>query len=92
MTVTSEEKVLNAILIWCMQASDICGWVKIDEFLSSSDPTQLFGERISLLEDLLPFVRFPLMPSTLLDKVCLFFCTKFESSFANPWCRKVKLF
>jgi hypothetical protein len=77
MTVTSEEKVLNAILVWSMQADDICGWIQIDELLSSSAPVQLFGERISLLDDLLPFVRFPLMPSTLLDKVCSFLFTNF---------------
>ncbi|KAJ4770586.1 BTB/POZ domain-containing protein [Rhynchospora pubera] len=69
MTVTSEEKVLNAILVWSMQADEMCGWVQVDELLSSSNPVELFRERICLLDSLLPFVRFPLMPSSLLDKL-----------------------
>ncbi|XP_078177941.1 BTB/POZ domain-containing protein isoform X1 [Carex rostrata] len=69
MTVTCEEKVLNAILVWCMQANELCGWAQIDDLLRSSDPTQLFGERISLLDALLHFVRFPLMHSALLEKL-----------------------
>ncbi|XP_026658037.1 BTB/POZ domain-containing protein At2g30600 isoform X2 [Phoenix dactylifera] len=69
MTVTSEEKVLDAILLWCMRTSDICGWATVDEFLGSSTPEQLFGERLPSIDMLLPFVRFPLMPLHLLQKL-----------------------
>lgn len=69
MTVTSEEKVLDAILVWCMQASHICGWAMVDELLGSSAPEQLFGERLPSIDMLLPLVHFPLMPLHLLQKV-----------------------
>ncbi|XP_073011736.1 BTB/POZ domain-containing protein At2g30600 isoform X1 [Typha latifolia] len=69
MTVTSEEKVLDAILLWCMQAREIYGWATVDELLSSSTPDHIFGERLSSVDILLPFVRFPLMPSLLLQRL-----------------------
>ncbi|PKA46206.1 BTB/POZ domain-containing protein [Apostasia shenzhenica] len=69
MTVTSEERVLDAILMWCMQASEICGWTVVDELLNSSTLEQLFGDRILSLDKFLPLVRFPLMPHHLLQKV-----------------------
>ncbi|XP_020576565.1 BTB/POZ domain-containing protein At2g30600 [Phalaenopsis equestris] len=69
MTVTSEERVLDAILMWSMQASKNCGWLLVDEFLNSLTPEQLFGERLLSLDNLLPLVRFPLMPSHLLEKL-----------------------
>lgn len=70
MTVTSEDKVLDAILLWCMQACEVCGWATVDELMSSSTPEQIFGDRLHSLESLLPFVRFPLMSLHLLEKVC----------------------
>lgn len=69
MTVTSEEKVLDAILMWCMQASEICSWATVDELLSSLTPEQIFRDRLPSIDNFLPFVRFPLMPSSLLHKV-----------------------
>lgn len=69
LTVTSEEKVLDAILVWCMRASDICGWATVDELLGSSTPKQLFGERLPSIDLLLPLVHFPLMPLHLLQKL-----------------------
>ncbi|KAI0514074.1 hypothetical protein KFK09_010108 [Dendrobium nobile] len=69
MTVTSEEKVLDAILIWSMQASEICGWLAVDELLNSLTPEELFGNRLPSFDNLLPLVRFPLMPSHLLEKL-----------------------
>ncbi|KAG0459264.1 hypothetical protein HPP92_022392 [Vanilla planifolia] len=69
LTVTSEERVLDAILMWCMHASENFGWARVDQLLSSLTPEQLFGRRFLLFDKLLPLVRFPLMPSHLLTKL-----------------------
>ncbi|XP_068646568.1 BTB/POZ domain-containing protein At2g30600 isoform X2 [Aristolochia californica] len=69
LTVTSEERVLDAILLWCMQANEICGWEAIDKCAKSLTPELLFGQRLQLLSDVLPLVRFPLMPTLLLKKL-----------------------
>ncbi|KAK1324541.1 BTB/POZ domain-containing protein [Acorus calamus] len=69
LTVTSEERILDAILVWCMQANELCGWEYVDELLKSSTSQLLFRERLSSINVLLPLVRFPLMPSTLLEKL-----------------------
>ncbi|WOL18186.1 BTB/POZ domain-containing protein [Canna indica] len=69
MTVTSEEKVLDAILLWCMQACKISGWATVDELICSSTPEEVFGERLQSIDSLLPYVRFPLMPLCLLEKL-----------------------
>lgn len=69
MTVTSEEKVLDAILTWCMEASETSYWKSVDKILSTSTPEQLFGERLTAINDLLPFVRFPLMQLSLLQRM-----------------------
>lgn len=68
---TSEEKVLNAILLWCLQAEEYFGWERIDEMMMNSTPELLFGERLTSLNMFLHFVRFPLLPSALLEKVCI---------------------
>ena len=70
LTVTSEERVLNAIFLWGMRAKEFCGWEKVSELLALSTPDLLFKDRFQSLNDLLPFVRFPLMPHDLLKKVC----------------------
>lgn len=69
LTVTPEERVLNAILIWSMQAKESYGWDAVDGLLDQSAPEVLFGERLDSLNRLLPLVRFPLMPLDLLKKV-----------------------
>lgn len=71
LTVTSEEKVLNAILTWGLKAKDLYGWEMVDELIITSAPKQLFGERLRSVQDLLPFVRFPLLPHALLKKVLM---------------------
>ena len=72
MTVTSEEKVLDAILTWCMEASETFYWNSVDKLLSTSSAEQLFGERLTTINALLPFVRFPLMQLSLLQRVLSF--------------------
>jgi len=69
LTVTSEERVLNAILLWSMHANELRGWDGVDEFLRQSTPEDLFRERLESLGHLLPLIRFPLMPLELLKKV-----------------------
>lgn len=69
MTVTSEERVLDAILTWSMEACEIFCWTSVDEFLSTSTPEQLFGERLTAIDALLPFVRFPLLHLSTLQRV-----------------------
>ncbi|XP_078430629.1 BTB/POZ domain-containing protein isoform X2 [Wolffia australiana] len=69
LTVTTEERVLDAILMWCMSAKDVYGWETIDELLKSSEPNQFFNTRFSMVDGMLHFVRFPLLPSTTLKKL-----------------------
>lgn len=70
LTVTSEERVLNAILLWCLQANELYGWDVVDETMLNLMPEDLFGERFQSANLLLPLVRFPLLPCALLKKVC----------------------
>ncbi|KAL6982604.1 hypothetical protein U1Q18_015992 [Sarracenia purpurea var. burkii] len=69
LTVTSEERVLNAILLWCLQAKELYGWDAVDEMMINSTPELLFGERFKAVNYLLPLVRFPLLPYSLLKKL-----------------------
>jgi len=69
MTVTSEERVLDVILTWCMGACETFHWTSVDELLRSSTPEQLFGERLSGINTLLPLVRFPLMQLSILKRM-----------------------
>ncbi|KAK7280797.1 hypothetical protein RJT34_25864 [Clitoria ternatea] len=69
LTVTSEEKVLNAILMFGMKAKELLGWEVVDQLMINSKPELLFGERLQLVYDLLPFVRFPLLQYSLLEKL-----------------------
>lgn len=69
LTVTSEEKVLNAILMWGMKSEDLYGWEVVDELMIYSSPEHLFRERLQPVHDLLQFVRFPTLPCSLLKKV-----------------------
>ncbi|KAH9693811.1 BTB/POZ domain-containing protein [Citrus sinensis] len=69
LTVTSEERVLNAILMWGMKAKELCGWEEMDELIIKLTPELVFEERLQSVNYLLPFVRFPLLPHALLKKM-----------------------
>ncbi|XP_039805740.1 BTB/POZ domain-containing protein At2g30600-like isoform X2 [Panicum virgatum] len=69
MTVTSEERVLDAILTWCMGTCETFYWTSVDKLLRTSTPEQLFGKRLSAVGTLLPFVRFPLMQLPMLKRM-----------------------
>lgn len=71
LTVTSEEKVLDAILMWGMKANEVCEWEVVDELMMHSTLELLFGERLQSVHDFLSFVRYPIMPLTLLKKVMM---------------------
>ncbi|CAD6338097.1 unnamed protein product [Miscanthus lutarioriparius] len=69
MTVTSEERVLDVILTWCMGACETFHWTSVDELLRTSTPEQLFGERLSAINTLLPLLRFPFMQLSTLKRM-----------------------
>ncbi|GAB2215913.1 hypothetical protein Droror1_Dr00023676 [Drosera rotundifolia] len=69
LTVTSEERVLNAILLWGMQTNEQRSWEVVDELLKQSAPETFFGQRLQSVNSLLELVRFPLMPHVLLQKL-----------------------
>lgn len=69
LTVTSEERVLNSILLWCCKAEELFGWERVDEMMLNFTPELVFGERLNLLEEFLGFVRFPLLPHSILRKL-----------------------
>ncbi|XP_042063988.1 BTB/POZ domain-containing protein At2g30600-like isoform X1 [Salvia splendens] len=69
LTVTSEERVLNAVLLWCCEAEELFGWESVDEMMLSLSPELVFGERLNFLEEFLDFVRFPLLPYSILEKL-----------------------
>ncbi|XP_049362808.1 BTB/POZ domain-containing protein At2g30600 [Solanum verrucosum] len=68
LTVTSEERVLNAIFLWCLQARELCGWEAVNELMVNSTPEMLFGERLESLNEFLHLVRFSLLSPDLLNK------------------------
>ncbi|KVI07377.1 BTB/Kelch-associated [Cynara cardunculus var. scolymus] len=69
LTVTSEERVLNAILMWGLQPRELSGWEVVDNMLSTMTPEDLFGARFPSVNVLLPLVRFSLFPLFLLKKM-----------------------
>uniref|UniRef100_A0A0C9RL84 TSA: Wollemia nobilis Ref_Wollemi_Transcript_12672_3093 transcribed RNA sequence n=1 Tax=Wollemia nobilis TaxID=56998 RepID=A0A0C9RL84_9CONI len=69
LVVTSEERVLDAVLTWGSHEDDLQGWEAINEQLESCPPATVFAQRLKPLNDLLPLVRFPLMPLALLQKL-----------------------
>ncbi|XVF35832.1 hypothetical protein REPUB_Repub19eG0004900 [Reevesia pubescens] len=69
LTLTSEERVLDAILMWCMKTEKLCGWEVVNELMINSTPESLFKDRLQSVNDLLPSVRFSLLPYPLLKKL-----------------------
>lgn len=69
LTVTSEERVLNAILLWFVKAEELFGWDRVDEIMLNSTPELIFGERLKYVEEFLSYVRFSLLSFSVLEKV-----------------------
>eukprot|EP00249_Psilotum_nudum_P017129 c26176_g2_i2 orf=223-2589(-) len=67
--VTSEEKILDAILVWASTVACHHGWMEADEYLKVHSIQELFGNMIEGLNELLPFVRFALFPIPLLQQL-----------------------
>lgn len=78
LTVISEERVLNAILLWCLRAEDLHGWELVEEKILNSSPELLFGDRLQSLNKFLPLVRFSLLPHALLKKVGIIYMKIFK--------------
>ncbi|XP_050157203.1 BTB/POZ domain-containing protein At2g30600 isoform X2 [Malus sylvestris] len=83
LTVTSEEKVLNAILMWGVKAKEEYGWEMIDEMMIHCTPELLFGDRLQTVNHLLSFVRFRLLPLPLLEKLGKSNIARHSSTFSN---------
>ncbi|KAJ7516513.1 hypothetical protein O6H91_22G061000 [Diphasiastrum complanatum] len=65
--VTSEERVLDAVLMWAADLEGIFGWEDADMKANGFD--SFSGNRVQHLKDLLLLVRFPLMPMDLLHRL-----------------------
>ncbi|XP_022769367.1 BTB/POZ domain-containing protein At2g30600-like isoform X2 [Durio zibethinus] len=81
--VTSEERVLDAILMWCMKAEKLCGWGVVSELMINSTSESLFKGRLQPVNDLLPSVRFSLLPYPLLKELENTFLSRQISSFGD---------
>lgn len=66
--VTSEEKVLDAIIMWGANKDDIYGWEDANRRVRT-EGASLFQNRMEDLKLLLPLVRFPLIPLPVLQMV-----------------------
>lgn len=69
LVVTSEERVLDAILTWGTRGDGLHGWEAANRKLEECSSDTLFAERLEPMNELLAFVRFPLMPLPLLQKL-----------------------
>ncbi|TYI82027.1 hypothetical protein E1A91_D05G193900v1 [Gossypium mustelinum] len=69
LTVISEERVLDAILMWYMKSEKLCGWEVVNELITNSTLESVFKDRLQLVNDLLASVRFSLLPYPLLKKL-----------------------
>ncbi|EPS65824.1 hypothetical protein M569_08953, partial [Genlisea aurea] len=69
LTVTSEERVLCAVLLWSCQSEEVFGWQRVNNMLRNSAPELIFGYRLEALYEFLELVRFPLLPLLLLQKL-----------------------
>ncbi|XWS24596.1 hypothetical protein CRYUN_Cryun28dG0116700 [Craigia yunnanensis] len=83
LTVTSEDRVLDAILMWCMKAEKLCGWEVVNEIMINSTPESLFKDRLQQVNDLLPSVRFSLLPYLLLKKLAYTSLSRQISAFGD---------
>ena len=68
LSVISEEKVLDAIMMWGANKDDIHSWGDANE-QAKIEGTALFQERLEDVKLLLPLVRFPLMSLAVLQMV-----------------------
>eukprot|EP00250_Pteridium_aquilinum_P012428 c20722_g1_i3 orf=213-2012(+) len=75
--VSTEERVLNAIIMWASVGKQIHNWRAANEYVSEHSVNELFKERLASLNEVLQYVRFALMPPTLLQEIescCLSNC------------------
>lgn len=68
LSVISEEKVLDAIMMWGANKDSIHGWEDANE-QAKTEGAAIFEGRLEDVKSLLPFVRFPLMTLAVLQMV-----------------------
>lgn len=68
LSVISEEKVLDAIMLWGANKDTIHSWEDANEH-TKTEGAALFQERLEDVKLLLPLVRFPLVPLAVLQMV-----------------------
>jgi hypothetical protein len=67
--VTSEEKVLDAVMLWAANRDEIHGWDDANCHANNLEQDHLFGQREEDLESLLPLVHFPFISLPVLEMV-----------------------
>lgn len=67
--VATEERVLNATILWASAGKRIHDWREANDYLSEHSVDELFGERLASLNELLQYVGFALLPPTLLHEI-----------------------
>ncbi|BBM99480.1 hypothetical protein MPTK1_1g21560 [Marchantia polymorpha subsp. ruderalis] len=67
--VTSEEKVLDAVLLWGANHDGISGWEDASAYFNDNTMEALVFDREEELKCLLPLIRFPFMSVTILQKL-----------------------
>lgn len=68
LSVISEEKVLDAIMMWGANKDDIHGWEDANQ-RAMAEGAELFQDRLEDVKLLIPLVRFPLMSLPVLQMV-----------------------
>lgn len=69
LSVISEEKVLDAIILWGANKDTVHSWEDGNELAKTEGPELLFQDRLEDVKLLLPLVRFPLVPLPVLQMV-----------------------
>ncbi len=67
--VTSEDKVLDAVMLWAANRDEIHGWDDANCNANNLEQDHLFGQREEDLESLLPLVHFPFISLPVLEMV-----------------------
>ncbi|KAI5075302.1 hypothetical protein GOP47_0009378 [Adiantum capillus-veneris] len=69
LSVATEESVLNTMILWASADQHLHDWRGAEDYLSEHSVVELFGERLISFDEMLQYVRFALMPPTLLQEL-----------------------
>lgn len=67
--VSTEERVLNAMILWASGGKRLHDWRGADDYLFKHGVSELFEDRLISFNEVLQYVRFALMPLPLLQKL-----------------------